>query len=36
METQELGSHKMPPEDRAFYVEMGVGAALALAIVLLA
>jgi hypothetical protein len=33
--TPESNKHELPPEDRDFYVELGAGAALALAIVLL-
>lgn len=36
METQLVSGREMPPEDRDFYVEMGVSTALALAIVLIA
>lgn len=34
-QTPELDKHETPPEDREFYIEMGVSAALAAAIVLL-
>ncbi len=34
--TPEHGKREMPPEDRAFYIELGVSAIAALAIVLLA